>query len=284
MTPLDDFEARHAREMEDWRAVKDVTAVIVKPPIADGRFRRLLADAGFRGDERKWAEHQLRSGSPVRLTAEHQSQLARLVGGLKRGGYEIELIRDEMPAEAAGRSVAVLSGGAGDIDASPVEPRHQRSRLVWLGGLGALAAVVLVIAIASGGDGGDDTQQAREDTPPAVASGSTEQSADADNGSGPQDGAASDKAASSDAAGSSGAGGPSGNSSGSGAGGFSGAEADAYRAAESTCRDFGVAETARQLGLPASSSPDEVAQAYAEEMSVPSFQPASFDGCLAGLS
>ena len=57
---------------------------------------------------------------------------------------------------------------------------------------------------------------------------------------------------------------------------------NAYDAARTNCADFGVRETARQLGVDVS-SPEEVAQAYAEEVSTPDFQDASRDGCLAGL-
>ncbi len=269
MGPLDDFEARHAKEMADWHAAKGVTAVVVRPPIADGRFRRLLADAGVRSAERKWAEQQLRAGGTVRLTTEHQSQMARLVAALKRGGYDIELIRFELSPEEARKRVALLEAGG----AAPEARNPGRPRLAVVGGLGVLAVAALVIVIAvSGGSGDSGTDGA----PPAAVPATQE----AERTPGTRDtGDAPTKPK------------PPGQSqegkepeSSSETGGFTGAEANAYSAAKGTCADFGLAETARQLGLPSSSSPEAIAEAYGQEVSVPSFQPASSAGCLAGLS
>ena len=60
------------------------------------------------------------------------------------------------------------------------------------------------------------------------------------------------------------------------------AEQNAYDAARTVCGESSVGQVARELGVDAS-SPEEVAQAYAEEVSTPDFQNASRDGCLAGL-
>jgi hypothetical protein len=66
-------------------------------------------------------------------------------------------------------------------------------------------------------------------------------------------------------------------------GGYTGVLANTYEAGRSTCADFRVSETARQLGLPPSSDAFTVAQEYGTQLSTGEHIQASADGCLAGL-
>lgn len=91
----EEFEARHTKEMKDWRAAKGVKAVVIRSASADARLGRILADAGLGWGERRKVVARLRGRQTVQITTEHQSQMARLIANLKEGKCEIELVRGQ---------------------------------------------------------------------------------------------------------------------------------------------------------------------------------------------
>jgi hypothetical protein len=61
------------------------------------------------------------------------------------------------------------------------------------------------------------------------------------------------------------------------------AQQNAYEAGRDVCAHAGHATTAKELGLPPTAAPYEIAEAYGREMSTPSFRVASSAGCMDGL-
>jgi hypothetical protein len=65
-------------------------------------------------------------------------------------------------------------------------------------------------------------------------------------------------------------------------GGFTGAQAKRYQEDKELCSLFPPSEIAREYGVPASSDPVTIAEAYADGYQ-PQFHQAAFEGCLDGL-